>query len=82
VLARVARWFVFNPKIPIWLNLGGFAMVNLGIFMTTWAILRPLEIFYVHLVHLVVIWYIFLRFGMLYQEKSGNPGVNLSKRFN
>jgi hypothetical protein len=23
----------------------------------------------------VVIWYIFPRFGMLHQEKSGNPGV-------
>jgi hypothetical protein len=20
---RVARWFVFNPKIPIWVNFGG-----------------------------------------------------------
>jgi hypothetical protein len=25
-----------------------------------------------HLVHFVVIWYIFSRFDMLYQEKSGN----------
>jgi hypothetical protein len=24
----------------------------------------------------VVIWYIFLRFGILCQEKSGNPGWN------
>jgi hypothetical protein len=22
---------------------------------------------------IMVIWYVFLRFGMLYQEKSGNP---------
>jgi hypothetical protein len=29
---------------------------------------------YGHLVKLVVIWYIFSRFGMFYQEKSGNPG--------
>jgi hypothetical protein len=26
----------------------------------------------------VVIWYIFSRFGILYQERSGNPAVNLS----
>jgi hypothetical protein len=26
------------------------------------------------LVHFVVIWCILTRFGMLYQEKSGNPG--------
>jgi hypothetical protein len=23
VLSRVARWFVFKPKIPIWVNFGG-----------------------------------------------------------
>jgi hypothetical protein len=42
--------------------------------MTIWPILRPLEIFYCHLVYFVVIWYIFLHFGILHQEKSGNPG--------
>jgi hypothetical protein len=44
-------------------------------------------IFYVHLVYFtaignilwpcfVIIWYIFPRFGMLYQEKSGNSALN------
>jgi hypothetical protein len=23
VLARVARWYIFKPKIPIWVNFGG-----------------------------------------------------------
>jgi hypothetical protein len=46
---------------------------NLVYFMTIWFILLLLEIFYGHLVYLVVIWYIFHRFGILYQEKSGNP---------
>jgi hypothetical protein len=23
ILSRVARWFVFKPKIPIWINFGG-----------------------------------------------------------
>jgi hypothetical protein len=32
-------------------------------------------VFYVHLVHFLVIWHIFPRFGMLYREKSGNPGM-------
>jgi hypothetical protein len=32
------------------------------------------EIFYDHLVHFVLIWYIFSGFGITYQEKSGNPG--------
>jgi hypothetical protein len=30
-------------------------------------------LFYGHLVYFVVIWYIFPRFGISYQEKSGNP---------
>jgi hypothetical protein len=35
--------------------------------------LRPVSKFYGHLVHFLVTGYIFPRFGMLYQEKSGNP---------
>jgi hypothetical protein len=31
-----------------------------------------------NLVYLMVIWFIFSRFGMLYQEKSGNPGCTVS----
>jgi hypothetical protein len=57
--------------------------------MTISFILRPLEIFYGHLVHFVVIWYNFPRFGILDQEKSGNPafdpisevGVKLTDHF-
>jgi hypothetical protein len=45
-------------------------------FMCIWPILWLLEIFYGHLVHFAVIWYIFPRFGMLYQEKSGNPAAH------
>jgi hypothetical protein len=44
--------------------------------MTIWFILRQLEIFYGHLVYFVVIWYIIPRFGILDQEKSGNPDLN------
>jgi hypothetical protein len=50
-------------------------MQNVGIFYglliyftAIWYILRPLGIFYGYLV------YLFSRFGMLYLEKSGNPG--------
>jgi hypothetical protein len=50
-------------------------MENIGIFLTNWSIFRPLEISFGHLVYFVVIWYISPRFGILYQEKSGNPGV-------
>jgi hypothetical protein len=43
------------------------------LFMDTWSILRSFVTFYGHLVQLVVIGYTFSRFGILYQEKSGNP---------
>jgi hypothetical protein len=60
-----------NPNLgKFWRVLQWKILVN---FMTIWSILRPLEIFYCHLVYCVVIWYIFPRFGILYEEKSGNP---------
>jgi hypothetical protein len=65
----------FQTKNP---NLGKFWRVLLYkilvYFMTILSILRPLEIFYVHSVYFVVVWYIFSPFGILDQEKSGNPG--------
>jgi hypothetical protein len=42
-------------------------------FMDIWYILRPFGYFYGHF---VVIWLTFSHFGMLYQEKSGNPGFH------
>jgi hypothetical protein len=58
-------------------NLGKFWRVLLWkillYFITIWSSLRPLEIFYGHLVYFVVSGYIFPRFGILDQEKSGNP---------
>jgi hypothetical protein len=41
--------------------------------MAVWSILLPFHIFYGHLVCLWSFWYIFSRFGMVYQENSGNP---------
>jgi hypothetical protein len=76
----------FQTKNP---DLGKFWRVlqwkMLMYFMNIWSILWPLEIFYGHLVYFVVIWYIFPRFGILYLEKSGIPGLhspicNLFKR--
>jgi hypothetical protein len=45
--------------------------------MAIWSILLPLGTFYRHLVYFVAILVYFSRFGMLYQEKSGNPDENL-----
>jgi hypothetical protein len=48
--------------------------------MSIWNILRTLGILYGDSVHVVFIWYIFSGFGIMYQEKSGNPGDRLEKR--
>jgi hypothetical protein len=42
-------------------------------FMAIWNISWRFGIFYDHLVHCVSVLYIFSRFGIMYQEKSGNP---------
>jgi hypothetical protein len=34
----------------------------------------PFGLFHGYLVYFTAVWYIFPRFGMLYQGKSGNPG--------
>jgi hypothetical protein len=64
----------FQTKNP---NFGKFWRVLqwkiLVYFMSIWTFLGPLEISYGHLVYFVVIMYIFPRFGILDQEKSGNP---------
>jgi hypothetical protein len=77
-LPRVARWFLFKPKIPIWVNFGGSCNGRCWHVYGYWVhftVLRSFVIFYGHLVYFVVIWYIFPRFGSLNQEKSGNPGL-------
>jgi hypothetical protein len=71
---KVARWFVFKPKIQIWVNFGGCCTGR------CWYILWTLGPFYSLLSYFMDIWYTvrgnlvyFSRFGILYQEKSGNP---------
>jgi hypothetical protein len=75
-VARVARWFVFKQKIPIWVNFGVpyVDWKRLIYFMTICNISWTFGIFKDHTVHFVFIWYIFSDFGIMYQEKSGNPG--------
>jgi hypothetical protein len=58
--------FIFKPKIPSWVNIG---MEDVGIIYDIWSILLPF-------VYFMIIWgnsVYFFHFGMLYQEKSGNP---------
>jgi hypothetical protein len=69
----------FQTKNP---NLGKFWRAMLCkifvYFMDIWHILRSIGVFYDHLVHFVVIWYIYPHFGMLCQEQSGNPVVHVA----
>jgi hypothetical protein len=49
--------------------------------MAIWNILQTVGIFYDHLVDFVFIWYIFSCFGIMYQDKSGNPGGYAEETF-
>jgi hypothetical protein len=44
--------------------------------MDIWSILWPFDIFYGHLIYLMVTWYIFSRFGMFYQKNLATLDVN------
>jgi hypothetical protein len=48
-------------------------MKEAGYFMDIRSISQPFGIIYVHFGIFLVVGYIFLRLGMLSQEKSGNP---------
>jgi hypothetical protein len=48
---RVARWYIFIPKIPIWYTLEGLGTVNVGIFWAIWYVLWAFGIFCSHLLH-------------------------------
>jgi hypothetical protein len=49
-------------------------------YTAVWFILRLLGIVCGHLAYFMVIWYIFSHFGMLPQEKSGNPALTVNGR--
>jgi hypothetical protein len=81
----VDRWFNFKPKMvyfqtenPNWGKFWSALDLKMLIyFMSISNILQTFGIFYDHLVHFVFIWYIFSAFGIIYQEKSGNPALHL-----
>jgi hypothetical protein len=52
VLGRVASWFIFKPKISLWVNFGG------NCYRRCWYILWTFGLFYGHLVYFKAIWYI------------------------
>jgi hypothetical protein len=72
VQCRVARWYIFKPKIPI---LAGFGMEKVGIFYDHLEYIRAIWYILWSFGKLEAIWYLFPRFGILRQEKSGSPGA-------
>jgi hypothetical protein len=68
----------FRTKNPnLWKFSSAFLDWKLLIYFTTiWSILQTFGIFYDHLVRFVFFWYIFAGYCIIYQEKSGNPGVS------
>jgi hypothetical protein len=81
---RVASWFNFRLKIGIWVHFGESCNVCMYVCMCilwTWSsILQPFDIFYACLLYFVVIRYIFPRFGILHQDKSGSPALPTNYR--
>jgi hypothetical protein len=69
---RVARWFLFKPKIPIWVHFGGSCNGR------CWYILWPFGLFYGHLVYFVVIWYILSLFGIFFEVLAYCTKKNLA----
>jgi hypothetical protein len=64
-----------NPSLVIfWRALEWYMLVY---FMAIWYSLRQFGVFYSNLVYFAVIWCISSRFGMLLQEKSGNPDTHV-----
>jgi hypothetical protein len=56
VTARVARWYIFKPKISIWVNFGGYWNERFWRVLE-WKMLLYFGLFYGHLVYFVAIWY-------------------------
>jgi hypothetical protein len=58
VESRVARWFVFKPKIPIWVNFGRSCYIK------SWYIFWPFCLFYGRWKYSMSIWCILWLFGI------------------
>jgi hypothetical protein len=81
----------FQTKNPTWSKFWKALQWKILVHFTDiWSILRTFGLFYGHLVYFTDIWYIlwllwsfgtyiFSRFGMLHQERSGNPDFERSK---
>jgi hypothetical protein len=68
---RVARWFIFKSKIPIWVN---FGFENVDIFYGQLEYFTDILDILFQFVFILVQ---FSGFGIAHQEKSGNPAALL-----
>jgi hypothetical protein len=62
-------------KSQFWYIFEGLGMEYFGMSFVQFLFLMPFGVFYGHLVYYVLVWYIFSKFGMFYEEKSGSPGA-------
>jgi hypothetical protein len=77
---RVARWIVFKTKITILEKIFWASDWKIFInFMAIWTSLWTSGILCDLSVLFVFIWYIFSSFGIMHQEKSGNPAQDVTK---
>jgi hypothetical protein len=75
---KVARWFIFKPKIPIWVKFGGpWKGKFCHIFMTTWNISVPFGTLHGRLVQFVVVWVYLSRFGKFGPRQIWQPWLEL-----
>jgi hypothetical protein len=81
---RVARWYIFKAKIPVWVNFLGSCNGRVGIFYghlvyftAVWYISRPFGIFWPFGMICVNLAY-FARLGIFGPKKSGNPARDRS----
>jgi hypothetical protein len=65
---QIARWFIFEPNIKIWVNFDGLGTENVGIFYdhleyftSIWYYLWPFDMACGHLVKLFPIWYVWTK---------------------
>jgi hypothetical protein len=75
LLTGVARWFIFKPKIQIWVYFGvpWNVVPMLLYFIITWNILRSFVIHNLWLNGILCGLVYFPHFGMFGPERSGNP---------
>jgi hypothetical protein len=70
VRIRVARWYIFKPKIPIWVNFGGSSMDDVGIlYVRQFDLFYDILVYCGHLVYFMIVWYIYPILGSLCKRR-------------